>query len=131
MAVSGVADADINSFLAKFEKCYTVSVADGKLSIALNDNAKPVIGEADIDSDETEEPAIQIVDGKFKVTIQDSYKSLKYKLQYKAGLGNDSNGNPYTWGDVETTEAGAKGGAMQLSAPATADKGFYRVVVTE
>lgn len=130
MDVSGV--ADINAFLAKFEGCYTVSVENGKLNIALNDNAKPVIGEADIDSDETEEPAIQIVDGQFKVTIQDSFKSLKYKLQYKAGLGNNpETGKPYDWTEVATDEVGTKGGAMQLSAPATADKGFYRVVVTE
>ena len=131
MNVAGV--ADINAFLGKFEDCYTVSVVDGKLNIAIDEvAAKPVIGEADLDGDDAEEPAVQIVDGKFKVTIQDSFKSLKYKLQYKAGLGNDpATDKPYAWTDVATEEFGTKGGAMQLSAPANGDKGFYRVVVTE
>ena len=110
-----------------FAPYYKGVIKDGVLKVEI----KPEVAEIGAateteDGEEVTVPAITIANGNFTVTIPETYTGLKYKLQYKASLTAE-------WDDAKVGDpvVGSDGDHKQLSAPASEDAGFYRVVVED
>ncbi len=116
----------------KIAAYYDAAVNDSKngFKLTLNDNAKPVIGEADLNADETAEPAISFdAEGKFTITVKGGQGAIYSALYYKLMSDDAPNG---TFTTLEAYETG-KDAAFQLKtkAAASAAKKFYKIVVDD
>lgn len=115
--------------ISKFHAYYTVSVTDGKLSIALDQKAAAPFAETTdltdgqevFDLDETmdnETPAVG-------VRIR-TFNGLYYGLAIAAELGSENWNGPASW-----EKSDKDGKVIQLKAPKQGDTGFYKIEVRD
>ncbi len=124
--VNGVVTLEIDGVTVEgVAEYYTPKVEGQKVTLGLNEKAKPVFGEAPITDENNEtvtKPAIEVAeDGTFKLTVKATYPTLWYRLMSTKSL------NPVNW-RVEKTIQG-KGQAERLSSNPANGGRFFKVEV--